>query len=196
MIPGSGTDGCTPARQEDAAADLPLCVDLDGTLIYADLLLIGTWMLLRRTPVQALALPGWLARGKAYLKQNVASVSEIDPAGLAYNPPVLRLLADAKAKGRTLCLVTAAAEKNAMAVASFLGVFDNVFASTSTTNLSGKHKASLLVDKFGRGGFDYVGNSFDDLPVWRVSRACFVVRPSPRLERVLRDLGNEVVIVS
>jgi len=153
-------------------------------------------MLLRRAPLKALALPGWLARGKAYLKQNVASMTEIDPAGLAYNRPVLQLVVDARAKGRTVCLVTAAAERNAMAVASFLGVFDNVFASTSTTNLSGRQKASLLVERFGRRGFDYVGNSFDDLPVWRVSRACFVVRPSPRLEKAVRELGGEVVIVT
>src|SRR5580658_10129628 len=50
---------------EDAA--VPLCVDMDGTLINTDVLWESIIRLVKRNPAYALMLPIWLAKGRAHL---------------------------------------------------------------------------------------------------------------------------------
>jgi hypothetical protein len=37
----------------------------------------------------------------------------------------------------------------------------------------------LLVKRFGRGGFDYAGDSAMDIPVWEAARRAYAVNPTP-----------------
>ena len=53
----------------DLATDLPLCVDLDGTLIKSDLLLESVLGLLAQRPFVVLQMLLWLLRGKVNFKQ-------------------------------------------------------------------------------------------------------------------------------
>lgn len=57
-----------------------------------------------------------------------------------------------------------------------------MLASNASRNLSGHNKRDLLVAHFGEGGFDYIGNSKDDLPVWDMSRQAYVVNPDRGVE--------------
>ena len=41
-----------------------------------------------------------------------------------------------------------------------------MLASDGTTNLKGRTKAEFLVKRFGRGNFDYIGDSRSDIPCW------------------------------
>ncbi len=45
-------------------------------------------------------------------------------------------------------------------------VFDEVMASSRTTNLIATAKADALVARFGQFGFDYIGDSRANIPVW------------------------------
>jgi 4-hydroxybenzoate polyprenyltransferase len=65
-----------------------------------------------------------------------------------------------------------------------LGLFDEIIASDGHNNIAGKNKATVLVDRFGKHQFDYVGNSSADIPVWESARKGIVVNPS---KRVLQD---------
>ncbi len=67
--------------------------------------------------------------------------------------------------------------------------------TTLERNLSGTCKRDVLVTSYGEGGFDYVGNSFDDLPVWHSARQAYIVNPLPGVERATRHLGNVVQVV-
>ena len=58
---------------ESAAIDLPLCIDLDGTLLKSDLLLESCLALLVQHPSAVLRIPAWLMRGKAYFKEQIAT---------------------------------------------------------------------------------------------------------------------------
>jgi 4-hydroxybenzoate polyprenyltransferase len=69
----------------------------------------------------------------------------------------------------------------AQPLADELGLFDQVLASDGRHNLSGAAKRDRLVAEFGAQGFDYVGNSARDLPVWGAARRGLLVRPSRRL---------------
>jgi 4-hydroxybenzoate polyprenyltransferase/phosphoserine phosphatase len=165
------------------SVELPLCVDLDGTLISSDLLLESLLLLIKRNPFYLFQVPLWLMRGKAVLKAQIAARVTLNPAALPYNRPFLDWLASERANGRSLWLCTAANERLAEGVASHLGLFDGVLASNSATNLAGAAKAAQLVERFGEGGFDYCGNERRDLIIWKRARGAIVVRGGRRLER-------------
>jgi 4-hydroxybenzoate polyprenyltransferase/phosphoserine phosphatase len=153
----------------------PLIVDLDGTLIWTDLLHESVLKALHRNPLDLFRLGLWLGQGKAQLKEQLARRTRFDAALLPYNEEFLAWLAQEKAKGRSLVLCTASDSSFAQAIAAHLGLFDAVMASDGVINLAGTHKAKALVDKFGAGGFDYAGNSMTDCHVWRSSAEAVVV---------------------
>jgi hypothetical protein len=79
-------------RHQDEPGNVPLCVDLDGTLLRSDLLHESVLALLRINPLYLFLLPLWLLKGKAVLKREIASRVSVDPALLPYDPEVLALL--------------------------------------------------------------------------------------------------------
>ena len=161
--------------------DVPLCVDLDGTLIKTDLLWESFVRLLRRNPFQLLPVMYWWTRGRAFLKQQLARRVTLDPASLPYNESFLRYLREQKNNGRRLILVTASDRAPARLIAEHVGIFDEVLGSDGQTNLRSAAKLKALVDRFGERGFDYAGNSSADLAVWRGAREAVVVNARPSL---------------
>ncbi|TVS10675.1 MAG: UbiA family prenyltransferase [Gammaproteobacteria bacterium] len=147
----------------------PLCVDLDGTLTRADLSLESLLRVLKQTPWLLFYLPLWFFHGKARLKAELARRASIDMSVLPYTDGVLDLIAEARRHGRPVILVTGSHEIFARQVDAHLQLFDEVIASTDSLNLTGKRKADKLVERFGLGGFDYVGNGRVDLPVWQAA---------------------------
>jgi len=169
---------------------VPLCVDLDGTLIHGDLLLETCVALLRKNPLYLFALPWWLLHGKAYLKAQIASRVLLNHAALPFHQELLQWLNDEKRDGRHIWLCTASNHRLAEAVASHLQLFDGVLASSDTQNLSGRQKADMLVAKFGSRAFDYCGNDRVDLHVWSVSRGGVVVNADIGLEQRAREVTD------
>ena len=168
----------------------PLAVDLDGTLILTDTLHESALRALRARPLSVLRIPFWLARGKAALKQRLASLSEFDAAALPYNAPLIDWLRIQRSLGRKLILCTAADVSIAHAVAEHIGIFDEVMASDGHHNLSSDNKASALEARFGRGGFDYAGNSSKDVPVWQRARRAIVVNASASVQQQARAVAE------
>ncbi len=165
---------------------LPLCVDLDGTLVKSDTLVDGLCVLARTSPATLLRLPIWLMGGKAALKREVTARAPLDPAYLPYNDALVLYLREQAATGRPLYLSTGADHALADRVAKHLGIFEEVFSSDGCTNLTGARKLQLLETRFGRGGFAYVGNSHADLPLLRVSAGAMLANPAPGLQSTLR----------
>ncbi|MGH7993025.1 MAG: apolipoprotein N-acyltransferase [Limisphaerales bacterium] len=170
-----------PPSDAPRESRVPLCVDLDGTLIKTDLLWESLARLLRRNPLWLFPVLLWWWRGRAFLKQQLARRVALDPAILPYNESFLAFLREQKRAGRKLVLVTASDRDMALPVASHVGLFDEVLASDGRTNLRGKNKLGTLVEKFGEHGFDYAGNSSADLAVWRGARLAIVVNAGPWL---------------
>jgi 4-hydroxybenzoate polyprenyltransferase len=179
-----------------AAATVPLCVDLDGTLLRGDLLHECAIDVLKRSPWLALAFPVWLLGGRAKLKAELARRARIDYASLPFDPHVLELLRREHDAGRKLVLATASDAAAAHAVAAHLGLFDDVIASNGTQNLKGAHKAAALVDRFGEGGFDYLGDAAADRAVWRAARKVYVVCASEEAGRRLAGERAQCVVVA
>jgi 4-hydroxybenzoate polyprenyltransferase len=168
-----------------------VCVDLDGTLIAGDLLWESLLRLILLRPLLLLRLPLWVVRGRAYLKRQVALRIAIDATALPYRDEVLSYLQASSARGDTLVLATASDELYARAVHQHLRIFDEVVASDGVVNMSGRRKASVLRDRFGAGGFHYVGNDWADVHVWSESGGATVVGAPARL---IRGLEGKVAV--
>jgi phosphoserine phosphatase len=176
---------------------LPLCVDLDGTLVVTDTLIEGILDLINTPRVLGL-VPALLAHGKAGLKSYVADNSDIDVTTLPYNDDVLDYVRAERGRGRYVVLVTAANMRIAESVADYLDdgrLFDEVIASTATENLRGRKKAEALVKRWGEGGFSYMGDHFSDLQVWKHSGACIPVNTSKATLNGLLDLNIPLEVV-
>jgi 4-hydroxybenzoate polyprenyltransferase len=160
---------------------VPLCVDLDGTLIRSDLLLESLFGLLKRNLLYLLWLPLWLLEGKAAFKRRLAERVELAVDLLPYNEPLLAWLREQRAAGRPLLLATASHVTYAEQVALHLGLFEGILASDGDTNLSGSRKRRRLVELYGERGFDYAGNARVDLEVWSQARAAVLVNVPERV---------------
>jgi 4-hydroxybenzoate polyprenyltransferase len=176
-----------------AARDLPLVVDLDGTLIFSDLLWESVVLFLKRHLLRAWILPFWLLRGKAGFKHAVSDGVELDPAALPYDAALLDFIRAQKDAGREIVLATGAETRLARQVAGHVGLFDRVMATDPGVNFTAHNKARELAAQYGEGGYDYIGNSTADLPVWLGSRHAYSVTTKPfRLAdgRVTSQLGT------
>lgn len=164
----------------------PLVVDLDGTLLRSDLLMETAMAFIRSQPLKVYKLLGWLFQGKAALKQGLALETEIDVSVLPYDPQVIEMIKAEKANGRMIVLATASHVSLAEKIAEHLDLFDLVLASNTNRNLSGDNKRDLLVAHYGEGGFDYLGNSKDDVPIWKVSRQAWLINPHSGVEQRIK----------
>ncbi len=165
---------------------VPLYVDLDGTLISTDTLLVNTVALLRRRPWLAPLLPLFVVGGRAAFKDRVSRRAAIDPAALPYREDVLAFLREEKASGRVVVLATAAHRRIADPVAVHVGLFDDVIASDGGHNVKGRAKLEEIRRHAG-GDFDYMGDSFADLPILQASTRAYLVHPSRRLLAAARE---------
>ena len=169
---------------------VPLCVDLDGTLIKSDTLIEALLVLAKTRPIDLFLLPFWVVRGKAQFKARIAQRVDIDPELLPYNEMLLGLLRAEKAAGRELILATAANERIARAIAEYLGIFSDVMASDAHINNSGEKKLNALKRRYGAGNFDYAANGRIDIPIWAQARAAWLVNPDRGVEASLGRIAK------
>ena len=167
---------------------LPLCVDLDGTLVATDTLWEGVLALVRRRPALLVRLPLWLLRGRGGFKAALVRHARAEPAALPYRDEVVAYLEEARRAGRQLVLTTASRREVAEAVAQHLGLFHGVMASDEGVNLKGRHKAEALARAFGEGGFEYIGDAAADRAVFqRAGAASSVGRGGERAARAAEE---------
>ncbi|HEY4135435.1 MAG TPA: UbiA family prenyltransferase [Alphaproteobacteria bacterium] len=178
------------------SSELPLVVDVDGTLLRTDLLGEGALSALFSAPLSVLSWPWQLMRGKAALKQAIATKSEIALDVVPLNDDVVEFLEREKARGRKLYVASASDRSWIEGLAARLGFFDGIFASDGKTNLAGKAKADKLVEAFGHRGFDYIGNGRADLPVWAVAHKALLADVPERVAVQARRGNPDVEVVS
>lgn len=172
-----------------------IAVDLDGTLTFTDTLHESLIQLLRDRPYYLFLLPIWLLKGKAYFKARVTNLSQINPSLLPFNQQVLAWLKIKKAENYRIVLCTAADHRIADGVADYLGIFDEVIASSSKTNLAGHQKRTTLERAFGNGGYAYVGNSYADIEVWKGASTAIVANASNTVLKLARNAAQVELVI-
>ncbi|MBP6690409.1 MAG: UbiA family prenyltransferase, partial [Hyphomonadaceae bacterium] len=165
---------------EPGTADLPLAVDLDGTLIHGDTFFESILSYLGSNPLGAFALAGWFTKGRAFTKAKLADYAP-KADEVPYDQRLLSWLREEKARGRRLALATATDRKVADEIAAHVGLFDEVFASDGVINLKSARKAEALSAAYP-DGFVYAGNETADLEVWAKAKGAVVVNADATLQ--------------
>ncbi len=161
---------------------LPLCVDLDGTLVRNDTLWQSICRVLRSNPLRVFPMLFALRGGYAKVKALIGDWYVPDASALPYRGEILEYLKAQKSCGRMLVLATGSDVRTAQAVQRHLAMFDLVLGSDGVTNLSGDPKARELVRRFGEKGFAYIGNSTKDIHVWSRAGEILVAGNEPGLD--------------
>ena len=169
------------SRPEAATAGRPLYVDMDGTVLATDSLWESVLALVKSKPYVLFLFPLWLWKGKANFKHEIARRVVLDASILPYRKDVLAFLVEERKAGREIILATASDRSIALNVARQLGVFSAVLATEGSVNLSGSRKLDAIERHAAGKGFDYIGDSAVDIPVWRAAQGALMVSPSSRL---------------
>lgn len=171
-----------------ATTEPALVVDMDGTLVRTDTL-HEALLALVADPAAGPALLRALRQGKAPFKQAVADRALAAADRLPLDEDVIALIRAARAEGRRVALVSASDHRQVEAVAAAVGLFDEAFGTGSPeaegVNLAGAAKAAFLTARYGAKGFDYIGDSAADLPVWAAARRVMTVRAGRSLRAAL-----------
>lgn len=156
------------------AHNLPLCVDLDGTLARTDTLHEGMLRALKRSPLAFLKALPLAFRNKAAFKRRIAQIAPVRPETLPLNEDLVAYIREQQTQGRQVDLVSAADQSVVDAVAERLPVFDHVQGSDGATNLSGARKLDAIRARHG-DQFVYAGDSPVDRPIWQGGQGAIVV---------------------
>ena len=165
-----------------------MCVDLDGTLLRSDMLYETALYVFKSSFWQFFLWPFFLIRGKAFLKYKIARLANFDPGLLPYRQDFLAFLKNRHSYGQKIILCTASDKLIAQSIADYLSIFDEIIASDGLTNLAGENKAKILVKRFGKGGFEYAGNSTKDLHIWQYASVGVVVNSTPAVIKAASQL--------
>ena len=175
------------SSKENIIDTIPLVADLDGTIIKTDILYESLLMLLKKNPLYVFFIPFWLLKGKSFIKQMVVDRVDIRVENLPYNDDVIEFIKEEKHKGRKIYLATASHEIPAKKMADYLGIFDGVFATVKEHNLLSMNKTKRLITEFGEHGFDYIGDSGNDIHVWKSARHVYMVNPSNKTKNAVEN---------
>lgn len=168
-----------------AVKNMPLVVDLDGTLTPTDTLLESIIKLIKQSPLNLLRLPFWLLKGRAAFKNAVASNTSIAVEYLPFRESLLTYLRSEREGGRRIILATAAHQSIAEDISTHLGLFDDVLATNAARNLKGKAKLEAIRERVGEE-FVYAGDSHADIPIWKAAQAAVLVGVPPSLADSIR----------
>ena len=113
-------------------SNIPLVVDLDGTLTSTDTLVESILQVIRLSPLNLLRLLGWLLQGRAVFKHRIALLTQPSAEMLPYHASLLAYLRNEKSRGRHLILATAAHERIAHAVSDHLNCSTGCWRRIST----------------------------------------------------------------
>lgn len=169
-----------------------LAVDLDGTLLRSNILYESFWSAFGRNWISPFRATLALAGGRASLKRHLADAAEIDVANLPYDADVIDYVRNWRAQGGRTALVTASTQPIAEDVAAHLDLFDEVHGSSASRNLKGAVKAAFLTERFGAGGYAYIGDAPADLPVWQQASCAVTVNAGATLRKQAEAVAPEI----
>jgi 4-hydroxybenzoate polyprenyltransferase len=175
--------------QREARQPRPLILDLDGTLVRADMLLETALAFLKNAPWRVFEVGLWMLRGRAYLKHRLAAETNIEAEVLPFNEELLAYAADIAASGRPVYVATAADAEIAEKVVRRIPFIRGVIGSDGVRNLKGEAKAQVLAERFP-DGFDYAGDARADIPVWRRAETAIVVEAPASVVRAAAGVAT------
>jgi 4-hydroxybenzoate polyprenyltransferase len=152
----------------------PLILDIDGTLLKSDLLWESIAALAARHPFRALLIPLYVLRGRPALKHFLARESGLDVNEVPLSPTAMGLIGEAETEGRTVILASGSPQSMVDQMAERVGANEG-WGTDRLRNLTGSSKLTKILEE--HDSFDYVGNSWVDIPMWKASRKAIAINP-------------------
>ncbi len=169
-----------------------LAVDLDQSLIKTDTLLEAFWSGLSKAPWSTLKAIPLAFTDRVALKQRLDDLGMPVVERLPLMEGVTALIQTARDEGREVVLASGATERVVTALSQRLGLEGAHLNTRPGLNMVGANKAKALTDQFGEKGFDYVGDSHQDIPVWQAAHRAYAVRPGANLTTTAKTKGVEI----
>ena len=170
----------------------PLFVDLDGTLIKEDLSHEAFLFFFKTKPIHCFYyLFIFLFLGRPYLKAKISQNFIVDLSKLNKNHHCIKYIQEAKNNNRAVYLISGSHQLLVNQINNQLNLFDNAFGTHKNFNMIGKNKIKFINQKLKIFDFDYIGNSKQDLPIWKHTQKAIYTNTPPRLKEKIKKLKFE-----
>lgn len=153
---------------------IPVCVQFDGALTPVNTTHEKLLALIKHSPRKFLRLLGALWHGMRTFWHHVAAAVQIDADSLPLRQDVVEWLREQHRQGRRLVLLAGHDIQAAEQLAKRLKVFDEV----TTAELGHARRLAAhewLLERYGKGGFDFVGTGGGDPRVLEAARCVVFV---------------------
>lgn len=171
----------------------PLFVDLDGTLIQEDLSHKAFFYFLKSKPLTCFYyLVLFLIRGRPYLKEKISNKYIVELSQLKVNQNCIKYIKEAKKNHRVVYLISGSHQLLVNQISNQINLFNKVFGTHESFNMVGKNKIDYINDKLNIKEFDYIGNSFQDIPIWEYTKKIIYTNASTRLKNKLLSMNQEM----
>ena len=176
--------------------EVPLILDVDGTLLRTDLLLETFWAALGQGLVKTVKTVAKHWTRPERLKQALTEISKPRIDQLPVRSSVQEMAQQAIENDRAVHLVSGASQQLVDELGVRLELSGPHFGSDSDRNLTDATNAAFLIERFGSGGYDYAGNSNADLKSWVTARKIIVVEPDAALKRKIEALAKPTITLT
>ena len=169
-----------------------LFVDLDGTLIKEDLTNLAFQSFLKKKPLKLfLYLVIFLFRGKAYLKEKISINFIVPLEDLNFNKAGINYIRSVKNRHRVVYLISGSHQLLVNQISNHLNIFFESFGTKDNYNMVGKNKVRFINKKLNILEFDYLGNSHQDLPIWKYTKKIIYTNASNNLKDTIESMQLE-----
>ena len=172
----------------------PLFVDLDGTLIQEDLSHEAFFYFFKTKPILCLYhLLIFLFLGRPYLKERISRNYTVDLSKLKKNNSCIEYIKVAKNSNRDVYLISGSHQLLVDQISNQLNLFNDVFGTHKNFNMIGKNKIAYINQKLKIFDFDYIGNSKQDLPIWKYTKKVIFTNATPSIRKQINKLNLEEI---
>ena len=165
-----------------------LFVDLDGTLIKEDLSDLAFVNSLRTNPLRLIIyLVVFFFKGRSYLKEKISKNYIIPIEKLNFNIAALDYIRDVKNRHRVVYLISGSHQLLVDQIDRHLRIFFESFGTNIDFNMVGKNKVEFINNELKILEFDYLGNSKQDLPIWKYTKKIIFTNVSKDLREIINS---------
>ena len=169
-----------------------LFVDLDGTLIKEDLSDLAFSHSLKNFPLKTLFyILIFLFKGKPYLKYKISKDFKIPFEKLTFNKAAFDFIREVKNRHRSVYLISGSHQILVDQIGKYLNIFFESFGTRDNFNMVGINKVKFIKENLKIYDFDYFGNSYKDLPIWKYTKRAIHTNTSPSLIKIINLLSFE-----
>lgn len=176
--------------------EIPLIVDLDGTITKSDLFFETLVIFIKKNPLNIFFIFFWLFFGKSFLKLKLSEKITISPSDIKYRKEVINYLNHQKQNKRKIYLFSGSSINQVKEVHDYLNIFDGYYGTTINLNLISYNKLNYIKKFFGSVEFDYIGDSSKDIVLWNASRKAIIVDPKFNINKKIKISSKNIIYLT